>query len=152
MINKNEFHSFYESKASCVEESHFILYDPEIRGIYIYSIYIILFVLTQLLWKNDPVYTLIITFFCLRCLFLLVLSFLIKCMIFLWDYVCFILFEGNACYLIVSDQQKYLKCMLCLICTEMWFKVCLKNKICCKKKKNTGLMKLTMCGLWSYLY
>lgn len=27
--------------------------------------------------------------------------------------------------------RKYLKCMLCLICIEMWFKVCLKNKIHC---------------------
>lgn len=24
--------------------------------------------------------------------------------------------------LIVSDQQKYLMCMLCLICIEMWFR------------------------------
>ncbi len=80
---------------------------------------------------NDPVYMLIITSFCLLMPFCFIISYKVYDLLF----VCFFLFGGNACYLIVSDQQKYLKCMLCLICIEMWFKVCLKNKLHCKKKK-----------------
>lgn len=66
------------------------------------------------------------------------------------------LFGGNARCFIVSDQQKYIKCMLCLICIEMWFKVCLTTWISIvtrrRKKRTQALMKLTKCGLWSYLY
>lgn len=37
---------------------------------------------------------------------------------------------------------------VCCVCIEMWFKVHLKKQI---DKRNTGLMKLAICGL-SYLY
>lgn len=145
MINKMKSISFYESKASCVEDSHFILYDPGIRGIKyclfsldccgkwsrIYADHHILLSLMPFCFISYKVYDR------------------------LWDYVCLILFGVNACYLIVSDQQKYLKCMLCLICIEMWFKVCLKNNIHCKKMKEKSRpneANETKCGSWSYLY
>lgn len=45
--------------------------------------------------EKYPVYMLIITFFCLRCLFLL--DFIISYKVYDLS-VCFFLFEGNACY------------------------------------------------------
>lgn len=117
-----------KAKASCVQESHFILFWPRdtwYKILFLFSLYccgkwsgvyadqhIVLslmpFWFYYFLYKKKSVWSSVGLF------------------------VCVILFGGNACYSIVSDQQKYLKCMLCLICIEMWFKVCLKNKIHCK--------------------
>lgn len=123
-------------KASCVEESHFILFMIQEHVVYNNNNIVCSHCSTAV--ENDPVYVYIYIHIYLLIHFTFSHSSVFDAFLFysffysVWSIcgaVCFVLFGGNARCFIVSDQQKYIKCMLCLICIEMWFKVCLKTRI-----------------------